>query len=400
MGKQARVLFLTNIISPYMHDLFNNLANYQDEIDFQVYACADKEPDREWSMDFLEKAKYKFKIMRDVLLFKAPGKNRFVYFGGLSLIWELFNSKYDVIVFKGGTRFVGPICAVLAKLLGVKTILWEENSIETTNTRLKKLIKGLYINKNLFSSFIAYGTPVKQLIEKLNDNVQDKIYFSLSPIDNDKYRSRFLKLSSKKSLIKKYLNIPPEKQIILFVGRFVDEKNIFTLLKSIKNLVLSGKKDILCLIAGGGMLEKELKDYVKDNKLNSYVNIIPFLQFNKLTMLYSIADLFVLPSRWEPWGLVVNEAMNFNLPVIVADKVGCANDLVKHNVNGYIFPYDNSDKLAEYLYRALDNAEYMGKNSYNVIKKISFNQVCETIIQSAIIKPEIIQTGIYDEVVN
>ena len=60
---KKKVLFLTNAIPPYMHDLFNNLAGY-DEIDFEVCALVDKEPNRKWSMDFLNNAAYKYQYFK------------------------------------------------------------------------------------------------------------------------------------------------------------------------------------------------------------------------------------------------------------------------------------------------------------------------------------------------
>ena len=85
MKQKKKILFLTNIISPYMHDFFNNLAKYE-EIDFTVAACTDIEPDRGWNLDYLNSADYKFIILKDVKLVKVPFQNRFFYIGGFSLL--------------------------------------------------------------------------------------------------------------------------------------------------------------------------------------------------------------------------------------------------------------------------------------------------------------------------
>ncbi len=378
-----KILFLTNIISPYMHDLFSHLEKQCKKTDFKVAACAYTEPDREWSLDFLNSANYKFEIIKDAKLFRAPGKNRFFYIGGFSLIKEI--SKYDAIVFKGGTRFIGPFYAILGKILGKKTVLWEENTFDSTDTLLKKIVKAIYINKNLFSSFIAYGLAVNELIEKFNADVSHKIFLSGNAVDNDKFRNRYFKLFPKKDLIKKKLGIAAETKVVLFVGRFVDEKNLFTLIDSIEKIVNSGEKNILCLLIGGGYLESDLINYVKHKKLENYVKVIPFMQFSKLSMYYSISDIFVLPSRWEVWGLVANEAMNFDLPVIVSDKVGCARDLIKEDINGYVFPHKDSKKLAEYILKTMKNHKEMGKNSYKIVQNYSFNTACQTIVSSVLL---------------
>jgi glycosyltransferase involved in cell wall biosynthesis len=374
-----KILFITNIISPYMHELFNHFSTYN-EVEFMVAACAATEPDREWSLDYLKSAKYSYEILPDVKLLKAPGKTRYMYIGGTSLLKKI--PQYDAIVFKGGTRFVGPFYALFARLIGKKTILWEENSIDTTDTAVKKIVKQLYINKNLFSGFIAYGTQVKNLIEKFNQGISDRVFFSYSPVNNDKFRSRYLKLAPKRALIRRKLGIPQDKKVLLFAGRFVQEKNLFTLISSIERIVKDGEKNILCLLIGGGELEKAFKSHIRASQLENFIKILPFMEYNKLSMFYSIADSFVLPSHREVWGLVVNEAMNFNLPVIVSDMVGCAPDLVKNNVNGYVFPHMNSGVLADCILKSLRNSEKFGINSYKIVQNANFDNVCKTIINS------------------
>ena len=381
-SEKLKILFITNSISPYMDAFFNTLSKYSKEVDFNVVACSYIEPDREWSLDFLKSANYKFEILKDAKLFKTTKKNRFFYLGGFSLIKEI--SKYDVIIFKGGARFIGPFYAFLAKLLGIKTVLWEENGFETTETFMKLLIRAMYVNKNLFSSFIVYGTHVKELIEKFNKDVSDKIFFSCSPVKNEKFRDRYIKLLQKKALMRKKLEISPEKKVVLFVGRFVDEKNLFTLIDSIERIVNNGEKNVLCLLVGGGYLEKSIINQIKDKKLENFIKIVPFMQFKKLSMFYTISDIFVLPSKWEPWGLVINEAMNFDLPVIVSDKVGCALDLIKNGVNGYIFPFEDSEKLSECILNVAKDSVKLGENSYKIIKNANFDNLCIAVINAAL----------------
>lgn len=381
--EKLKILFLTNIISPYMHDLFCHLAEHCKKTDFKVAACAYTEPDREWGIDYLKSANYKYEVLKDARLFKAPGKNRFMYFGGLSLLKEI--PKYDALVFKGGTRFIGPFYTLLGKIMGKKTILWEENTSESTDTLLKNIIKPLYINKNLFSSFIAYGSKVQELIEKYNKGISEKIFLSGNSVNNKKYRDRYLKLVNKKNLIRKKLGISPEKKVALFVGRFVEEKNLSVLVDSIEKIVKKGEKNILCIMIGGGFLHDNLVSYTKDKNLEDFIKIIPFKEFEKLSMFYASADIFVLPSKWEVWGLVVNEAMLFNLPVIVSDKVGCSRDLIKNGCNGFVFPYKDSEKLAECILNTAKNDKKMGENSYKIVKDISFESACKIIVSSALV---------------
>lgn len=379
--KRKKILFLTNVITPYMDDLFNNLAEYK-EVDFEVAACAYKEPDREWDLKYLDAARYKYFVLKDSFLFQIPKQIRFVYFGGLSLLKRLISEKYDAVVFKGGTRFIGPFYACIARLLGMNTVLWEENSIATTDTLLKKVFKALYVNKLLFSNFIVYGTPVKELILKFNPNSEDKIHFAYSPIDNDKYRNSYLRLKNKKNLIKKSLGIGLDEKVVLYIGRFVSEKNLPSLIDAFAIMAKASDEKIKGLIVGGGMLKDQLQDQINRLNLNDMVSLINFQEFNKIAMFYAIADVFVLPSEREAWGLVINEAMNFKLPIVVSDKVGCAVDLVKNNYNGFVYDVNNTNALAESILNALENSTQMGENSFNIIKDVNFDQISKVIIGS------------------
>mgnify|MGYP001146285128 FL=1 len=90
---------------------------------------------------------------------------------------------------------------------------------------------------------------------------------------------------------------------------------------------------------------------------------------------YALADFLVLPSQRETWGLVVNEALCFSLPVIVSDQVGAGQDLVVHEENGYIFPVYNVSALASYITKLCDLPDEdrlkMGEKSHSLIKEWS-----------------------------
>ncbi len=378
--RKRKILLLTNIISPYINDLLNHLSKYE-EIDFTVKACAYTEPDRKWRLDFLESSKYKYEIIKDSYMLKQPGKNRFIYIGGWSVISEILQNKYDLIIFKGGTRIIGPLAAFAAKFSRTQTVLWEQNSFYTTNTLLKKIIKKIYINDKIFDCFIAYGEQVKDLI--LDFNPQAKVATVMSPINNEKYRKKYLKYKNKRSLIRQRLEIQKEEKIILYVGRFVKEKNLFSLLTAAEKLKKTLKTPLKFILVGGGDLEETLKTRITQLGLENEVKLVPFQGFDRLSMFYTAADLFVLPSSFEPWGLVVNEAMNFNLPVVVSDRVGCAKSLVNEGYNGYIYSIYNDFEIAEKITKALNNSTQFGKKSSEKIKKVSFKQVCETIVALA-----------------
>jgi glycosyltransferase involved in cell wall biosynthesis len=88
-----------------------------------------------------------------------------------------------------------------------------------------------------------------------------------------------------------------------------------------------------------------------------------------------LCDVFVLPSIHEPWGLVVNEAMNAGKAIVVSDQVGCQPDLVEDGDNGVVFPARNVSALADALERVLEGPTVyrkMGERSLERIQAFSF----------------------------
>jgi glycosyltransferase involved in cell wall biosynthesis len=95
--------------------------------------------------------------------------------------------------------------------------------------------------------------------------------------------------------------------------------------------------------------------------------------------------VFVLPSAHEPWGLVVNEAMNAAKPVVVSDQVGCAPDLVRDGVNGFVFPAGDIGALAERLRRLTEDPELarrMGEESLRIIDKWNFDADVQGLLEA------------------
>lgn len=152
-------------------------------------------------------------------------------------------------------------------------------------------------------------------------------------------------LAPARAVVRRELGWSDEQAVLLFVGRLAEEKEIGTLLRAAALLRESGT-DVAVVLAGSGPLEAELRDLAEE--LQVPVHFPGFVQGAALAGLYAAADVFVLPSSTEPWGLVVNEAMHAGLPVVVSDHVG-AQPLVEPGVNGDVFPCRDSEALARRL---------------------------------------------------
>ncbi|MEO6347914.1 MAG: glycosyltransferase family 4 protein, partial [Aquaticitalea sp.] len=183
----------------------------------------------------------------------------------------------------------------------------------------------------------------------------------------------------KKAAIKKELDID-EKFNLLFVGRLHESKHVLDVIKAIEKL----KMELNFLIVGDGLLRKDLETYILSRDLRA-CKMLGFKNQKEIMNYYLVADAFVLPSNYlETWGLVVNEAMNFNLPLILSDKVGCAPDLC-NPTNGFIFELGDIKTLAskiEYLANNPNIAKEMGVESGELIKAYSYKTIIDNLIQT------------------
>lgn len=124
--------------------------------------------------------------------------------------------------------------------------------------------------------------------------------------------------------------------------------------------------DIAIVIIGGKKTEAYNSIIEKDNLKGIY--FLDFMQFDDLQKYYMASDIFVLPSRTEVWGLVINEAMSFGLPVIATTNCVAAKSMVKNDWNGNVIePYDVK-ALAYQINRILNDNNMLTKMSVNSLK--------------------------------
>lgn len=125
----------------------------------------------------------------------------------------------------------------------------------------------------------------------------------------------------------------------IYVGRLTAVKNLELLIKTFN------ANGLPLTIVGKGELENKLREMAAEN-----ISFAGFVDNEKLGEVYAAHDVFILPSSYEPWGLVVEEAVYWGLPVIVSDRVGSGEDIVRNLGTGEIFRYDSQEDLQ----RAID----------------------------------------------
>ena len=195
-------------------------------------------------------------------------------------------------------------------------------------------------------------------------------------------------ISSKREQ-KKLLGIK-EERMILSVGRFSFNtwyrKGYDVLLKAAEGLRASNKANedasIGIYIVGDEPTEEFLNWKERENLSN--VHFIGFKGKEELSQYYRAADLFVLMTREDVWGLVINEAMAMGLPIITTNMCGAGLELVRKNENGFIIPVNDAEALVEKIRFFMDHPEKMekfGKRSLEIISDYTIERMASRHIE-------------------
>lgn len=246
------------------------------------------------------------------------------------------------------------LCLLATRLVGAKAIMMNESWRGTEMTGfLGRICKKLIIS--LFNAALVGGRPQVEYAADYGIP-ETRIFTGYDVVDVD----HFATLSGADHGIAPDLaNLPwIPSRFFLNLGRFVEKKNLPMLVRAYATaLERNGSKGISLVFVGEGPEQQAVETAARNLGLNVVhplqlseppsepcVAFYPFQQMDATPLFFAKSEALILPSIYEEWGLVVNEAMACGTPVIVSNKVGSSFDLVEHGRNGYTFdPGDVAD---------------------------------------------------------
>ncbi len=205
----------------------------------------------------------------------------------------------------------------------------------------------------------------------------DQFFYMPYAVDNAYFRQRCQEAAALGSEIRTQLNIGMDDKVILFASKIYERKNALLLLDAYADLQPHERDKSVLLYIGDGNQRTQLEENIIALGLENCVRSLGFKNQSELPAYYQLADVFVLPSTKEPFGLVINEAMNGGAAIITTEHVGAAHDLVHTGVNGYILPANDREALTNSM-RALlshpDLCHQMGQESLRIIDSHSYKE--------------------------
>lgn len=349
-----KVLFLTNIPSPYRADFFNELGKFCDLT--VTYEGRDSiERDSKWIGDNAKNYRSLF------LDGKRTNTDQFLCLG----IIRVLRGEWDKVIIGNYSSPTSMLAISYMKMKRIPFIIQADGGlINRSENRIKYLLKKHYISSA--SSWMSSGKATTDYLTYYGAH-RDKC--SVYPFTSlwKKDLDYSLDLKANKLKIKKKLGMS-EQHIVISVGRFSYDsgygKGYDLLLKSAEKL----EDGIGIYIIGDEPTDEFLK--WKHNKNLEHVHYIGFKVKADLLEYYAAADLFVLMTRGDVWGLVINEAMMFGLPIITTDRCVAGLELVQNDINGYIVPINNAEQLAEKITYILKNDKIKSEFGKESLKRI------------------------------
>lgn len=347
-----KILWLTNIPSPYRVDFFNELGKC---VNLTVIFEKSKSDERDKSWNSFNFINFKGTIMRGI----STG-----YDSALSLqVLKYLNSEYDIVVVTNASTPTGILAIIYMQLYKISYIIEGDGGTPRSGKGMKEKLK-MVLNKNAVAWFSS-GLEHDKYYLKYGSN-KDKIFrYPFTSIRNSDIISRALSNEEKRT-IRKELGMPLVNKIVIAVGRFVESKGFESLIESWKRVDSS----VSLFIIGGGKEREKYELMIKENELKN-IYLLDHLDKDILRKYYLASDLFVLPTKGDAWGLVINEAMACGLPVITTDRCIAGLELIDDYENGYIVQVEDVEMLSSRIIEIMGDDELRYKMSSNNIRTIS-----------------------------
>ncbi len=327
--------------------------------------------DIKWDVPLLDG--YKYNLLKNYSLKPGPS-----FFGQINpqIIKELKENNYDAVLVHGYTTATSWLVFLSRWYTGVKIILRGEADLGKKSGVIKKTIKKTIL-KTLFKNIQAFLYSYQLNKEYfLYYGVQDSKLFSLPcAVDNNYFNEYYEKLKFTKDSLKKSIGIQKSEILtFIFVGKFIKRKRTLDILKAAEMLL--NKFEFNILFIGDGEEKALLEQYVLDHNLPN-IYFYGFKNQSELPIYYSVSDVLLLPSEFDPSPKQVNEAMNFGIASILSGGVGTAPDLVKQTESGVIHEIGDVKMISQYMEMFIKDPvklSEMKNNARNAVSKWSYKE--------------------------
>ncbi len=361
-----KILIFSNVPSPYFVEYLNELGKLA-----EVTAVFDKHSfshrDKSWT-DF-QAENFKLFYLSGIAVKKTMVLDA-------SAIRYIMKNRDARIIIANPLTPTGMICIAYCRMRKIPYILQSEGGLPKNGKGFLEKVKThflkgapLYLSGmgKKWEYFSYYGARPERIKQYPFASIHERDLISAPPDENEKKK------------IRQMLNIPYER-MVLYVGRMIQIKGIDVLIQACKSI---GNDTGVYFV--GGAIPEWLTDADKKYAESENFHFIAHTDFHTLKQFYLAADILVLPTRGDTWGLVINEAMTYGLPVITTKRCVAGVTLIEEGVNGYLVENEAPGAMRERIEYLLGNPDIrkkMGKENILKMKRYTYENMAKTIYEA------------------
>jgi glycosyltransferase involved in cell wall biosynthesis len=302
----------------------------------------------DWDVDL--SSGYRGQLLRNVA--RDPGVHRFGGCDTPELYARLREARVEAVIVNGWFLKVFWQAVLAAKRLGIPVLARGDSQLSAQSRRLRSGLKQLAypLLARSFDGFLSLSERNRRYLEHYRVPAE-RIFPMPHSIDVARFAAQAAEAAPARAQLRAELGAGPEDRVALSVGRLLRLKRCTDVLEAIAALGAGSPRWRVAYVGDGperDTIERRARE------LGVRASLLGFRNQSQLASLYGAADLLVLSSDSETWGLVVNEGMACGLPAALSDAVGCASAMIIEGKTGFSYPCGDVRALADRLERGAD----------------------------------------------
>jgi glycosyltransferase involved in cell wall biosynthesis len=326
--------------TPYRAPLLDRIAAHG-EVDLTVVYAAGTVAGRTWRVEPNHRAVF----LRGL---RIPGAQRILHHdypvtpGVVPALTEL---RPSVVVVSGWSTFAAQAAIAWCGVRDVPYVLVVESHDEGPRAGWRRTVKATVVPPVVqrASGILVTGTLARDSMIA-RGAAPERVHLFANTIDVEAFGEEAAGLEERRPELRRALGAQPDDVVVLSVARLAPEKGLDVLIRAV---AAAGESRLVLALAGEGPERARLQ--ARARELGVRLVLVGDVDWDRIVELYVAADVFALLSAREPWAVVVNEAAACGLPLVLADRVGAAHDLLRDGENGALVPAGDVEAAATAL---------------------------------------------------
>lgn len=268
-------------------------------------------------------------------------------------IVDALREGWDVVVTHGYANANNWLINAACKVLGIPVLMWADSNLrmEDGSSPRKLAVKRAIVPAYLrgITAVLAAGGATRRYFEHYGFDSR-AIFIVPCAVDIARFREAVQRTpAGRLDELRARWGIPRDKKIVMFCGKLAPWKRPLDVLEAVQRFQ---RDDVFAVFVGEGEQRSEL-----ERRANGRAAVAGFVNQSEIPLALSLADVLVLPSQREPYGMVVAEAQALGIPAVVSDACGChgPESVLLDGVSGFVYPAGDVSQLAERVAKILDD---------------------------------------------